>query len=97
MIQVIAHMTVAPGKGKQAMEFIENHRTIHGVDVQWMTAVTPGSGETGYWHVQTFESLAEWAEYQQKLFDDPNRGKRLSEWRSCFVPSAFTRTIYRTV
>lgn len=97
MIQVVAHMTVAPGKAEEARKFVEKYRTIHGLEVQWMTAVTPGVGEAGYRHVQTFESLTAWAEYQQRLLDDPDRQRRLTQWRECFVPEKFTRTIYQIV
>jgi hypothetical protein len=97
MIQVVSHMTVAPGKTKEARQFVETHRKLLGVDVQWMQAVTPGAGEAGFWNVVSFDSLVAWAEFQQKMFDDPDREKRLKAWRDCLVPSAFTRTVYRTI
>jgi hypothetical protein len=105
MVYVISSFRVAPGMMKEARDFLQRQgdyfKKAFGAQLVRMQAVTPSEGESDkILSIATFDSLAAWGEYQQKVEDDPKRNVLVNEAfseKQLFILGGFARTVYKTI
>ncbi len=105
MVYVISSFQIAPGKMKEAKEHLEKQgdymKKAFGTQFVRLQPVTPGAGEGDrIVSIHTFDSLAAWGEYQQKVMDDRQRNALVHESfteKQVFLLGGYTRTVYTTL
>jgi hypothetical protein len=102
MVYVISSVEVAPGKMKEAQDWIERFyaylKKAFALESQRMKPLDPGAGEANRIVTLTpYASLAAWAAHQEKVMKDPERNalvREAFEEKQIIVPNSFTRRIY---